>query len=373
MNNSVKKCFIYTTISAINWIDCVQITSKNRNQGNKFVWNSSCQFWARLITSKMRRVKQMVGVMILMTVSCLTALSNPTDSIGTKVKNGKIFILHKVEKAQGLFSISRRYNVTLDDIIKANPGSDEALVVDQILMIPTGKDAAMEEKAVKDYFSEDKAEASKKGGKASSKKTTFAKYHIVKSGETLYSISVLYNTKVSVLKNLNGLTTDELSLDQKIMVPATKEDKKAQDEKMTEAKQKLNDAEAKLIKLKTVNGASPNEQPVGEVETVKKDKYEVSVETLPNADKQKVSEKGYVEVMAENSETTDKRVCSHHSASVGSIVMITNPENGKAVFVTVVDNHTIDESKGNIIQLSQSALNALSMKSNAAVMVSFAR
>ena len=100
-----------------------------------------------------------IGILLAFFVSFTVVNANPTDSIGTKVKNGKIFIMHKVEKAQGLFSISRRYNVPLNDIIEANPGSDKSLQVDQILLIPTGKDAPKEEQKVKEYFQSDKQPA----------------------------------------------------------------------------------------------------------------------------------------------------------------------------------------------------------------------
>ncbi len=47
------------------------------------------------------------------------------------------------------------------------------------------------------------------------------KYHLVKSGETLYSISKLYGISVEKLKNLNSLSDNSLSVGQKIIIQET--------------------------------------------------------------------------------------------------------------------------------------------------------
>lgn len=291
---------------------------------------------------------------------CGLASANPTDSIGTKVKNGKIFILHKVEKAQGLFSISRRYGVALNDIILANPGSDKLLKVDQILLIPTGKDAKMEEKAVVDYFSEDKENTSEKAANKP-KKTTFAKFHTVEAGETLYSISVKYNTKVDVIKDLNGLESDVLTLGQQLMVPSPKEEKPV--ETGSPNPEKSNPEEQ----------AQPVAREKGKVSEIKGDKYQVSIEKMPKYNVEKVTEKGFVDSYVPLTTSSNTRVCSHHNASIGSTVMVTNPTNQKSVFVKVVANHTLNESRGDIILLSETAMTDIEIHANDAINVSFAR
>jgi LysM repeat protein len=57
----------------------------------------------------------------------------PTDIINKKPKA----ITHKVQEDETLFSISKRYNVTIQDIIKLNPGSESKLVVGTELIIPS--------------------------------------------------------------------------------------------------------------------------------------------------------------------------------------------------------------------------------------------
>lgn len=321
----------------------------------------------------MKKIKHIITLLTLVLSVGSLAYAGPTDSIGTKVKNGKIFILHKVEKAQGLFSISRKYGVALNDIIQANPGSDEILHVDQILMIPTGKDAPMEEQLVKEYFSEDKPREEAKPDERK-RKSTFARYHTVAAGETLYSISVLYNTKVDVIKNLNALETDVLSVGQQIMVPASEEDKKIEENKIVAAEQRIQETKSETEQLREAIKPSAESDAIDVVEETS-DMYQVTIEKMPKYNVEKVSEKGYVQVLDRNVEISSNnlRVCSHHTAKVGSTIMVTNPTNKKSVFVKVVENHTMDGTIGNLIKLSPTALGDIEVQDGAQVYVSFAR
>lgn len=46
-------------------------------------------------------------------------------------------------------------------------------------------------------------------------------YHIVQAGDTLWNLAKRYNTTVEELKRLNNLTSDMLSIGQKLIVPST--------------------------------------------------------------------------------------------------------------------------------------------------------
>ncbi len=320
----------------------------------------------------MNTIKRLTLVFGLILTTAAFTMAGPQDSVGTKVKNGKIFILHKVEKAQGLFSISRKYGVPLKDIIAANPGSDQVLHIDQVLMIPTGKDAPMEDQAVKKYFSEDKSKTTSGTGTIR-KNSTFAKYHTVAKGETLYSISVLYKTKVDVIKNLNGLKTDVLSVGQQIMVPASAEEKIEYEDKIEDVKTQVDKAQGSSKEIKKSIDPSIDAEPKVNIEEVNSKKYEIKVEKLPKYDVEKISEKGVSESYTGEVSSTNLRVCSHHVARVGTTIMVTNPLNQKSVFVKVVNNHSLDTEEGNIIQLSPTAMTDIQLASGDKVEVSFAR
>ena len=45
--------------------------------------------------------------------------------------------------------------------------------------------------------------------------------YTVKKGDTLYSIASTYNTTVNTIRNINNLTSDNLSINQKLIIPIT--------------------------------------------------------------------------------------------------------------------------------------------------------
>lgn len=114
------------------------------------------------------------------------------DSIGMETINGKTFIVHKVDAGETLYAISRRYGVTVEQIVAQNPAADAGLEIEQILKVPyipkTPKPAAQ------------------------------SKVHRVAAQETLFSISRLYGVTVDELKQWNNLTDNALSLGQELVI-----------------------------------------------------------------------------------------------------------------------------------------------------------
>jgi LysM repeat protein/transcription elongation GreA/GreB family factor len=336
---------------------------------------------------------------VLVTTFCY---GGPEDSIGTKVKNGKIFIMHQVEKAQGLFAISRLYNIPLNQLIQSNPGADEMLTENQVIMIPTGKDAPKEQKVVKDYFKEDIA---KKGNKpdlkaenTSDEKGTFAKYHTVVAGETLFSISVKYKTSVDVIKNLNNLKSDLIYEGSTLMVPSNAKAKEGRDDKIVQVhkraetlKKEIKDiqeniqtpivvAAAQVVKVNDQNEIvdAAVDEDVLEINVLDKAEYDTEdygrkVEKIAEYNVEKVWEKGKVEVLSSPNMEKNSKVCSHHEAEIGTTVMVTNPANSKAVFVKVIENHSFQLANANIIVLSPTALDYVGLSEGETVEISFAR
>src|SRR5690606_1213235 len=60
----------------------------------------------------------------------------PADSLGTETVEGKVYILHRVEEKETLYGISRRYGATIESILDANPSADAGLDIGQILKVP---------------------------------------------------------------------------------------------------------------------------------------------------------------------------------------------------------------------------------------------
>lgn len=107
------------------------------------------------------------------------------------------FVSHTVVKGQTLYSISKMYNTTVDEIIKFNPGSAEKLSIGQKLIIP--RDSAPEEKNVKK--------------------------HTIKAGETLYRLSKMYNVTTDEICAANpGLSINNFRAGEVIIIPTKKQE-----------------------------------------------------------------------------------------------------------------------------------------------------
>jgi LysM repeat protein len=315
------------------------------------------------LLEQIMKIKLGIGFICFM-LMCLMSKeikASPTDSIGTKIKKGYIFILHKVEAGQGLYSVSRRYNVPLDKIVAENPGVDQGLKVDQVLLIPTGKKAPAVNADVKKYLSEEKPkEPMNNVQRQTDSKTTFGTTHVVKKGETLYSISSMYNTKPEVLISLNNLEGSTLAIGQKLLVPG------GQSSSPDEKEARLRQGEER------VHGASDSLARADDgFRAVEGFRYTRKVEYVKEYDVEKISEKGTVGDLSSAEPNT--RVGSHHSAAIGSTVMVLNPENKKAVFVRIIANHELGSGSDEVIKLSPSALQVLAMDKGGKIELSYAK
>ncbi len=99
---------------------------------------------------------------------------------------------YTVKSGDSLWSISRKFGVTVNELKEANNLSSNLLSVGQNLIIP-GKKA--------DISSNE---------------------YVVKKGDTLYGIANKYNVSVDNLKSYNNLSTDSLSIGQIIKIPDNK-------------------------------------------------------------------------------------------------------------------------------------------------------
>lgn len=128
---------------------------------------------------------------------------------------GKVYYMHQVVKGQTLYSISRAYNVTVDQVSRANDIQDNGLKEGRMLRIPVngGSQAAMTQTATKPKEQTESQSANARPGIPSGSGTTARTetvtqderylYHKVRRGETLYSIAGQYGVSVRDLKRAN--------------------------------------------------------------------------------------------------------------------------------------------------------------------------
>lgn len=94
---------------------------------------------------------------------------------------GRSYAMHTVEKGQTLFSLAKFYGATVEDVIALNPACADGLKIGQVLKI------AVQAKAVIPLPAVSAASVS----------------YVVKSGDTLYSISRMYGISADELRKLN--------------------------------------------------------------------------------------------------------------------------------------------------------------------------
>jgi len=100
-------------------------------------------------------------------------------------------ILYVVKKGDTLYSISSKYNVSVASLMKENNLTTTNLSIGQQLKIPVANTDSS--------FS----------------------YYVVVAGDSLYSIANKFKTSVDAIKKLNGLTSNLLSVGQRLKIPSS--------------------------------------------------------------------------------------------------------------------------------------------------------
>lgn len=110
-------------------------------------------------------------------------------------------IIHTVNKGQTLYSISKLYGTTVEEIVKMNPESATTLYIGQQLSIPSKKEEP--------------------GNKSVIKKDNNGKlFHTIQSGETLYRLSKHYGITTQEICDANpGLSTSNFRVGETIRIP----------------------------------------------------------------------------------------------------------------------------------------------------------
>lgn len=132
--------------------------------------------------------------------------------INSKADDNKLsekdFIYHRVKKDQTVYSLSRKYNVTQEDIFASNPGSRYGINLDQILKIPKSKDAAESIKFPLNAMVTDTI-----------KVIDQFFYHTVQKQETIYSLTRFYEITEDILLKHNPEVSEGLKTGQVLRIP----------------------------------------------------------------------------------------------------------------------------------------------------------
>jgi LysM repeat protein len=321
-------------------------------------------------------------------ITGLSFFNPPQDSIGIETINGKTFIVHKVGEKETLYGISRRYGVTVNQILEFNKTADAGLEIGQILKVPyvprpkTPKGATVHRVAEKEtLFSISRQynvtideikqwnslpDNSLAVGQELVIKATntipgmpqvqpvemkSAKtVHTVAQKETLFSISRQYGATIDQLKTWNNLTSEELSIGQVLFVaqPIYNSSSQTQTNPVVETKQQT-----------TTQTPVTTEMPVTKTEVTPQVKPPVVTISESVTNKDEIKESGLAELI-DGTEGNRKYLALHRTAPVGTILKIRNEMNNREVFVRVIgklpDTALTDKL---VIKVSKSAYDRL--------------
>ena len=100
--------------------------------------------------------------------------------------------IYTVKSGDSLWSIAQRFNTTVTELRRINNLTTDLLSIGQVLQIPST--------------------------------STGTETYTVRSGDSLWSIAQRFNTTVTELRRINNLTTDVLSIGQVLQIPSTRSD-----------------------------------------------------------------------------------------------------------------------------------------------------
>jgi LysM repeat protein len=335
------------------------------------------------------------------------------DSLGVETINGKMFVIHKVDEKETLYAISRRYGATVESIRQFNTSVDAGLEVGQILKVPytpkvtrQGQGLVHTVAAKETLFSISKIygvsmdelkqwnnltdNALSIGQELVIKKkntvntisvsnqsthATVAKKgtHVVAEKETMYSITRQYGITVDQLKEWNDLQTNELKIGQILIVAKSEPVAQTKTEPVVTKKEPANstvnsNTSSTTSTQNTQTVTTPKTEPAKDPVITKAPEPVVKEtpviqepirisESVKNSDE--IVEGGLAELI-EGTEGNRKYLALHRTAPVGTILKVRNEMNNREVFVRVMgklpDTAFTDKL---VIKISKSAYDRL--------------
>ena len=354
----------------------------------------------------------MINELIFSSVLFFNAHQEHRDSLGTETVNGKLFVIHSVGEKETLYGISRRYGASIESILQYNPSADAGLEIGQILKVPyTSKKVAgggsgfthtvaaketmysisrlysvsiddiKQWNNLKDNsLSIGQTLIIRKGNTSSSPSaqksapdTGLSKdgTHTVAAKETMYSISRQYGISVQQLKEWNKLEGNDISIGQQLVVSAPKGTAVQRETAVREAEPQKETSPAVQSpqpvqpsgNAPTPSSSSTTPEPKESTPTVATTKpapEEQTIrvtETVKNTDE--VLQNGLAELI-EGTSGNRKYLALHRTAPIGTIMKVRNEMNNREVFVRVMGKLP-DTAVNNklVIKISKSAYDRL--------------
>lgn len=242
---------------------------------------------------------------------------------------------HTVKAKESLNIIAKQYNTTVEAIKALNGLTSSNLQIGQVLKV-VGTNTTSSEVVVEKPTTSPKTyqkPIEEKTTQTNASKNNEASFeHVVAAGETIYAIAKKYNLTTYQLKTFNNLTTEEVTIGQKLIIKGTMPTTSNEEE-----------------------GDEP--EPTASTTSIKdpKLKYAASRYGLTQ-----VEEKGAAVWITDTDLDAAKMLVLHRTAPIGTVVKITNPMTNRSTFAKVVGKFTENETtKDVIIVITKAVADAL--------------
>ncbi len=300
-----------------------------------------------------------------------------SDSVGFERKDGKILVLHKLSAGETLFSLSKQYGSTVEEIISSNQGmAIHQLAIGDTLRIPLSPQVIqpantnviavhvvnksetlysiarkyeVDVQQIKSWnhlgntplsigqkliIYDEKPEIPESENAPPPDNTL--QVHVVRQGETLYSVSKDYQVTVDQLIEWNQLQSNGISLGQKLIV--SQPDQLAQPKDTSEVVQPGIDSAISPINKETQPDAPVKNTEIKEIEEKEERK---EVKTIRDEEKKdhesykKFTQTGFASPITGLTDTK-KYLALHRTAPIGTIMQVRNEMSNLSVFVRVI-------------------------------------
>lgn len=269
---------------------------------------------------------------------------------------------HVVKKGETLYSLSKQYHVSVEQLAKANGlTANSGLRIGQPLTIP-GKTSTPVQVPP-----------------SLQAKPVPAKVHTVTKGETIYSVSKKYGVTVNEIKQWNKLADANLRIGQKLVVskansmamykpisvpstpdtPYREEDQRIRfQQQVMEPEPEVNDNTTVAAKTEPVKQASGNNGGL-RVTTANPVEYPVYFNNYPASGFKIKKERGAANYLMDET-SGNQYLAFYNDAEVGSVIRVTNMLNQKTVFVKVIGKvPALDAQSEVMLKLSNKAAEEL--------------
>ncbi len=144
----------------------------------------------------------------------ISVIAAQAPAYETITKNGQTYYKYTVKQGEGLFAISRTFNISVNDILKHNPTASSGLKNGQELLIPVSGDTT----SLSNQTAQPATQATQVQQQLPvNQNHTFR--HTITRGETLFGIAQMYNTNVDEIVRYNTGLTENIAEGQVIVIP----------------------------------------------------------------------------------------------------------------------------------------------------------